>query len=117
MPPNLYYREFDFDFIRGMMQEMKDEYKVEYTEEPDKSLKYLRQRIYTQLHADMTKVSKMLKLSNEKHYERVKKHDEIISKKKKRKTDIKLPIKTIILKDNKLAKKTRLQFKMFTNYY
>ena len=74
MPPNLYYREFDFDFIRGMMQEMKDEYKVEYTEEPDKSLKYPRQRIYTQLHADMTEVSKMLKLSNEKHYERVKKH-------------------------------------------
>ena len=74
MPPNLYYREFDFDFIRGMMQEMKDEYKVEYTEEPDKSLKYLRQRIYTQLHADMTEVSKMLKLSNEKDYERVKKH-------------------------------------------
>ena len=70
----MYYREFDFDFIRGMMQEMKDEYKVEYTEEPDKSLKYPRQRIYTELHADMTKVSKMLKLSNEKHYERVKKH-------------------------------------------
>ena len=74
MPPNLYYREFDFDFIHGMIQEMKDEYKVEYKEEPDKSLKYPKQRIYTQLHADMSKVAKMLKLCNEKHNERVKKH-------------------------------------------
>ena len=74
VPPNLYYREFDFDFIRGMMQEMKDEYKVEYKEGLDKSLKYPRQWIYTQLHTDMSKVAKMLKLSNEKHYERVKKH-------------------------------------------
>ena len=74
VPPNLYYREFDFDFICGMIQEMKDEYKVEYKEGLDKSLKYPRQRIYTQLHTDMSKVAKMLKLSNEKHYERVKKH-------------------------------------------
>ena len=74
VPPNLYYQEFDFDFIRGMMQEMKDEYKVEYKEGLDKSLKYPRQRIYTQLHTDMSEVANMLKLSNEKHYERVKKH-------------------------------------------
>ena len=57
-----------------MMQEMKDKYKVEYKEGLNKSLKYPRQRIYTQLHTDMSKVAKMLKLSNEKHYERVKKH-------------------------------------------
>ena len=57
-----------------MIQEMKDKYKVEYKEGLDKSLKYPRQWIYTQLHTDMSKVAKMLKLSNEKHYERVKKH-------------------------------------------
>ena len=60
VPPNLYYREFDYDFIHGMMQEMKDEYKVEYKEGLDKSLKYPRQWIYTQLHTDMSKVAKML---------------------------------------------------------
>ena len=32
VPPNLYYQEFDFDFIHAMMQEMKDEYKVDYNE-------------------------------------------------------------------------------------
>ena len=43
VPLNLYYQEFDFEFVCSMMQEMKDDYKVEYKEEPDKSLKYPRQ--------------------------------------------------------------------------
>ena len=44
------------------------------------------------------------------------KDDETIINKKKRKTD-KLPVKTNILKDNKLAKKLSYNLKSFTNNY
>ena len=74
MPVNLYYQEFDFEFIQGMMEEMKDEYKAEYNEPLNRSFKYPSQRKYTHIHGNMSAIAKNLRLSNEKHYERVKKH-------------------------------------------
>ena len=71
MPPKLYYRDFDIDFIHGMLDELREEYKGVYDEPTlDRRLKYGGNK-YKPVDRNLSQNAQKLKMRTEKDLQSV----------------------------------------------